>query len=444
MRAEDLLQAIGKVEDALIEQTAKKHSTSYMRWISLAASLLLVVGLGIFAFTQLDFGNRNESIPTQTSGVLEPTSTNERTPADVGFSKWRLAMITDYGDITDGAYNQAAYEACKCFADEYDVKFRYFKPTDNNTASRVEATELAIAEGANIIVMPGYAFGATIAEVSSEYPEVMIIALDVAKGDLLEAGVALAGETYDYNPDNWNLEDYVNMRNVYCCTYREEIAGYMAGYAAVQMGYTDLGFLGGMAVPAVIRYGYGFVQGADAAAVELNADVKMKCVYGNQFFGDADITGVMDRWYADGTQAVFACGGGIFTSAAEAAMKVNGKVIGVDVDQASIIDSMYGEGMTLTSAMKGIGPSVYDALTDILINEKWEDYAGKVEALGLEENAAYLQLPLESTQWNEGFTKEEYLALLDKLTSGEIIVSDDIGAAPITTIEVEYLGNIKG
>ena len=121
-----------------------------------------------------------------------------------------------------------------------------------------------------------YAFGGTIAECASKYPDVKFVALDVSKGDLLEGGVALKGESYDYNPDNWNLTDYVYMDNVYCAVYQEEISGYMAGYAAVKLGYTKLGFLGGMAVPAVIRYGYGFVQGADAAAAELGITIDMK------------------------------------------------------------------------------------------------------------------------------------------------------------------------
>ena len=120
----------------------------------------------------------------------------------------------------------------------------------------------------------------------------------------------------------------------------------MAGYAAAKMGYTKLGFLGGMAVPAVIRYGYGFVQGADAAAAKLEKTVSMKYAYGNQFFGDADITAAMDTWYADGTEVVFACGGGIYTSAVDAAKKVDGKVIGVDVDQAGVIET-YAEAETL-------------------------------------------------------------------------------------------------
>ncbi|MBQ4639003.1 MAG: BMP family ABC transporter substrate-binding protein [Clostridia bacterium] len=373
----------------------------------------------------------------------------------------KVAMITDYGDITDQSFNQTTWEAVVKFGTENNVEYKYFKPATNDTAGRVAQVEVAIDEGYNVIVMPGYAFGGTIAEISGEFPEVKFIALDVAKGDLLEGGVALKGEAYDYNPDNWNLTDYVYMDNVYCAIYQEELCGYMAGYAAVKLGYTKLGFLGGMAVPAVIRYGYGFVQGCDAAAKEMNITVDVKYVYGNQFFGDADITAYMDNWYQNGTEVVFACGGGIYTSAVDAAKKVEGaKVIGVDVDQAAVIN-LYaaGEGaseeeiakwkdLTVTSAMKGLEPATIDALTDVVINGKWADYAGQIVTLGLvsaeDPSLNYVQIA-GSTQFEDGkFTAEDYTAMVKAMFEGTIVVSNDITAEPtVTNTTVEYQGNIK-
>ena len=299
--------------------------------------------------------------------------------------------------------------------------------------------------------MPGYAFGGTIVEVAPQYPDVKFIALDVAKGDLLEAAVANAGETYDYNPDNWNLADSADLSNVYCAVYQEELSGYMAGYAAVCLGYTKLGFLGGMAVPAVIRFGYGFVQGVDAAAAAKGVKgVEVNYIYGGQFYGDGDITAVMDTWYSNGTQLVFACGGGIFTSGADAAQKVNGKVIGVDTDQTAIIDGGYGEGMTVTSAMKGLAPPNIDTLPGVSVNGNWANYAGKIETLGLvsdtDPSANYVQLPLETTQWEDGkFTVEDYTALVADMFNGKVKVSNDTTVEPtVSNISVNYLGNIKG
>ena len=361
--------------------------------------------------------------------------------------EYKVAMITDYGDITDQSFNQTTWEAVVKFGKDHNIETKYYKPTSNDTSARVASVELAISEGYNVIVMPGYAFGGTIAEIAAENPDVKFIALDVAKGDLLEAGVALKGEKYDYNPDNWDLSKYVDMSNVYCAIYQEELSGYMAGYAAVKLGYTKLGFLGGMAVPAVVRFGYGYVQGVDAAAKELGINVEMKYAYGNQFFGDADITAVMDTWYANGTEVVFACGGGIYTSAAEAAKKVGGKIIGVDTDQAAVIDGAYGEGMTITSAMKGLYPTTIDTLTDVIINGKWDNYKGKIETLGLVSgtNASlnYVQIP-ETTQFGEKFTKEDYAAMVKKMFEGTIKVSSDIVNTPaVTNVTVDYQGNIK-
>ena len=361
-------------------------------------------------------------------------------------SEYKVAMVTDYGDITDQSFNQTTWEAVIEFGETNGVEYKYYKPTSNDTAGRVASVELAIAEGYNVIVMPGYAFGGTIAEVSGEYPDIKFIALDVAAGDLLETAVALKGEQYDYNPDNWNLNDYVYMDNVYCAIYQEELCGYMAGYAAVKLGYTKLGFLGGMAVPAVIRYGYGYVQGVDTAAKELGITVDMKYAYGNQFYGDADITAVMDTWYAGGTEIVFACGGGIYTSAAEAAKKVDAKIIGVDTDQAPIIDAAYGEGMTITSAMKGLAPTTIDTLTDVVINGNWANYAGKIVSLGLvseEPSANYVQLA-SSTHFGDAFTEADYAAMVKGMFEGTIAVSNDISAEPaVTNVNVEWLGNLK-
>ncbi len=339
---------------------------------------------------------------------------------------YKVAMITDYGDITDQSFNQTTYEGCKEFCEANGVDFKYYKPAGDSTAERVAMVDAAVADGYNVVVMPGYAFGETITQVADLYPDVKFIALDVSQGD---------------------LGDYQLPENVTCAVYQEELCGYMAGYAAVKLGYTKLGFLGGMAVPAVVRYGYGFVQGADAAATELGADVTLNYVYGNQFSGDADITAYMDTWYANGTEVVFACGGGIYISAAEAAAKVGGKVIGVDVDQAGIIDA-YGEGMTVTSAMKGLAPTVKTILGKLILDDNWAEYAGQINTLGLvsgtDVESNYVQIPYESTQWADGFTKEDYAALVAAMFDGTITVSNSTETEPtVQTITVDYQGNIK-
>ncbi|MCR5102909.1 MAG: BMP family ABC transporter substrate-binding protein [Eubacterium sp.] len=352
---------------------------------------------------------------------------------DAPASDMKVAMITDYGDITDQSFNQTTYEASKKFADANGIPFTYYKPAGDSTAERVAMIDKAVADGYNVVVLPGYAFAEAIVETAEIYPDVKYIALDVSEYDLITAAKA----------------DSYSQDNVYSAVYKEELAGYMAGFAAVKLGYKKLGFLGGMAVPAVIRYGYGFVQGAaDAAKEDGLSDVEVKYAYGNQFYGDADITAAMDTWYSGGTEVVFACGGGIFTSAAEAAEKVDGKVIGVDVDQSSIIDSAYGDGMTVTSAMKGLAATV-DTLLTAIKDGKWGDYKGQIQSLGLvsadDMSLNYVQLPEDTTQWSDKFSKDDYKALVGKLVSGEIKVSDDTSASEPTSdvVKIDFQGNIK-
>ena len=397
----------------------------------LALMLALVMALSLVAC-----GQKNQD----SNGTYDTDKDTDVT--DVAY---KVAMITDYGDITDQSFNQTTYEACKAFAEANGVDFQYFKPAGDNTADRVAMIESAIDQGYNVIVMPGYAFGAAIAETAPKFSDVKFIALDVSAGDL--------GEGFEVPA------------NLYCAVYQEELCGYMAGYAAVKLGYKNLGFLGGMAVPAVQRYGYGFVQGVDAAAAELKlTDVKVNYAYGNQFFGDADITAAMDTWYAGGTEIVFACGGGIYTSAVDAAKKVEGaKVIGVDVDQAAVIANYAaGEGadaatvegykaLTVTSAMKGLYPATFDTLTDVIVNGNWEKYSGKIDTLGLvsadDPAANYVQIPMESTQWADGkFTQDDYKTLVKAMFDGTLTVSNDITKAAkdfATVITVDDQGNIK-
>ena len=344
-------------------------------------------------------------------------------------SDMKVAMVTDYGDITDQSFNQTTYEACKDWASANGVEFNYFKPATNDDADRVASIEEAIEQDYNVIVMPGYAFAPAIVEVAPDYEDVKFVALDVSQYDL-----DTASGTTDWKSDN-----------TFCAVYQEEIAGYMAG---VKLGYKKLGFLGGMAVPAVIRYGYGFVQGAEAAAKELGlTDVEIKYAYGNQFYGDADITARMDTWYGAGTEVVFACGGGIFTSAAEAAAKTNGKVIGVDVDQAAAIDGDYGEGMTVTSAMKGLSATVNTLLTEIK-GGNWSKYGGTLQNLGMvsgdDPTANYVQLG--TTQYDDNFTEDDYKAMVADIYDGKIKIdnnSDVDLSAYEGTVAVSFEGNIK-
>ena len=383
------------------------------------------------ASTEASAEATTEAAQEQTTEASEAASSEAAATGDA--SDMKIAMITDYGDITDESFNQITYETSKAWAEENGCDFTYYKPEGDSTADRVAMIDKAVADGYNVLVMPGYAFAGAIVETADMYPDVKYVAIDVSQFDF----------------DSESGEDGWTRDNVFSAIYQEELPGYMAGYAAVKLGYKKLGFLGGMAVPAVIRYGYGYVQGADEAAGELGlTDVEVKYAYANQFYGDSDITAAMDTWYQNGTEVVFACGGGVYTSAGEAAQKVDGKVIGVDVDQKATIDGLYGDGMTVTSAMKGLGATVNTLLAAIR-DGQWDQYKGKIDNLGLvsgdDMSLNYVGLPEESTQWSDSFTVDDYKALVAKMYSGEITVDNDTTKEQptATNITVDFQGNIK-
>ena len=294
--------------------------------------------------------------------------------------------------------------------------YDYYRPSEDSTEARVETIKTAIGNGANAIVCPGYLFEEAIFLVQDDYPEVQFLLLD--------------GE-----PHSADYATYKTAENSHNILYQEEQAGFFAGYAAVKDGYTKLGFLGGMAVPAVVRYGYGFVQGANAAAEEMGVadQISVKYWYCGGFAPTDDIKIKMAGWFTDGTEVVFACGGGIYLSAVAAATEANGKVIGVDVDQSAESECI------ITSAMKGLTNSVVLALEDLKANNgKWSaDYAGKTAVLGAADDC--VGLPTAEGSWRlSTFTVDEYNALFEKVKSGEITISNATDVEPTVAIAVDY------
>lgn len=381
----------------------KKRTLSVLLAASMAASMLAGCG-----------SSNGTAETTKAAETTAAAEASETTAAEAGAENKEvsgdqmIAMITDSGDITDESFNQITWETCVAYGKEHGIETEYFKPAEDTDEERINSIDLAIAEGATVVVMPGYLFGPAIAEEQEINPDVTFIGIDITDGDV----VNLSGEAT-------GVKD-----NVYICSFEEEQAGYLAGYGAVKDGYTSLGFLGGIAVPAVIRYGYGYVQGINAAAEEMGVDVNVKYYYGGQFYGDDAITAKMEGWFADGTQVVFACGGGIYTSVVDAAKEYDGKLIGVDVDQHAKLGDIC-----ITSAMKGLGSAVTDAL-DAYFNNEWSSHAGKSEILGLGQGD-YLGLPTDDASWGfKTFTKDEYETILSGLKDGSISVSNDTENQP--------------
>ena len=376
-------------------------------------NFLAVAGAAAAAAALTACGGSSSS--TASSTASSAASSAAASTADGAEKIVKVALTCDTGTIDDESFNQACWSAVSSYMGD---NCQYYIPeADASDEDRETMIRQAVNDGADVIVCVGYLYGASLAWAADQYPDVKFIAIDVTQGDIGTDAIPA---------------------NCYCITFKEEQAGYLAGYAVVKDGYTKLGFLGGMAVPAVIRYGYGFVQGADAAAAELGQNIEINYFYGGQFYGDANITSRMEGWYSNGTQVVFACGGGIYTSAVEAALKNNGYVIGVDVDQNyiganGVADGTYAYNPFITSAMKGLSEAVNTALADIEAGS-WGDIAGSNGNFGLEDGD-YIGLPTDADSWNfESFTTDEYEEVKGKIKSGEIVVDNSSDDATKPTV----------
>ncbi len=330
----------------------------------------------------------------------EEKVTASEASADGGYE---LALVTDLGTIDDKSFNQGAWEGMEQYAKENNISYKYYQPQEGTTDSYIETIGLAIEGGAKLVVCPGYLFEEPVYTVQTQYPDVHFILLD--------------GEPHDADY-NYATED-----NVMAILFQEDEAGYLAGYALVKDGYTKLGFMGGMAVPAVIRYGYGFVQGADAAAAEMGADVEIMYNYTGSFAATPEAQAMAASWYQNGTEVVFGCGGAVGNSVMAAAEEAGAKAVGVDVDQSSESDTV------ITSAMKQLSVSVYDGVQAFYDGT----FPGGSTTIFNASNDG-VGLPMDSSKF-ETFTQDEYDALYAKLAAGEITIengTDDSTTADLT------------
>ena len=334
----------------------------------------------------------------------------------------KVAMISDYGDITSEEFPRLIYETGRDWCAKYDIPYTYYIPAEDSTAERTASVEQAIREGANVLLLPGYRFGELICESAELYPDVYFIALDVTMSDII----------------GWDSEETVLPPNVVAFTYREEIAGFLAGYAAVKMGYSDLAFIGYIPVPAVVRYGFGFVQGADYAAKESAIYANMKYGYVQCFCGleQNHPLGQVDTWFREGLDAAFFFNEHLYTHMSDFDRPYDMKIIVADKHQSESVDGLFGEGTFLTAAMKNYSATVSWALSKLILEGDWDSLGGTLSNLGLvsstelEKNHVSLS---DSTQWNESFTKEDYAAIVEAILTGSVTVDDSIECLPRTS-----------
>ena len=369
----------------------------------LAMILALVMALSLVACGDKKDDPKTDDNQGDNPEVTEITNADEiadeMTSED---GKYEIAFVTDVGQLKDKSFNQGTFDGVKLYAANNGLSYKYYQPANGDQATdddRYDAMKAAAEGGAKVIVAAGFMQATALTKAAAEFTDVKFVFVDRDSAVTLEDGTAL--------------------KNVLGICFQEEQCGYLAGYAVVKEGYTKLGFTGGGGgdTPACCRYGYGFVQGASAAAAEMGVKVEMNYswLYGASFSASTELQTMASGWYENGTEVIFACGGNMFQSVAAAAAANDGAVVGVAVDQSSQSDTV------ITSAMKGLSASVQWACGKVY-DGSFDEIGGTFVTLGAKDNAVGLPTATWSlTKW----TVDDYNAMLAKMADGSLVVDND-------------------
>ena len=360
-------------------------------------AMLLVIAMVACLFAGCGSSNTNNDTTNPDNIPDEMTSTD---------GKYQVAFVTDVGQLKDKSFNQGTYDGVKLYAASNGKSYKYYQPANGNEATdddRIDAMKLACENGAEVVVAAGFMQEGALKAAAEAYPDVHFVFIDGYP---------------------------IGFDNVAGIAFQEEQAGYLAGYATVMEGYTKLGFTGGGGGtnPACQRYGYGFVQGAEAAAAAkgVKVEVNYSWLYGSTFSASPELQTMATGWYTNGTEVIFACGGSMFQSVAAAAAAEDGKVVGVDVDQS-------GDSPTvITSAMKGLADATVWAIGKHYAGE-WATIGGAATSLGAADNAVCLP----TATWSlTGWSVEDYNKMLEDIVAGNVTISADLVEFPESTANV--------
>ena len=393
--------------------------------LALLLCLAMVFGLAACGNSNKPADSQTPAPGTHTETPAPETETPGETEADPDAiedsmtsadGKYQVAFVTDVGQLKDKSFNQGTFDGVKLYAAANGLSYKYYQPANGSEATdddRYDAMKAAVEGGADVVVCAGYLQEAALRKAAIEYPDTPFVFID---------GYPIQEQATEYDAAGNALpNDSPVLTNVAGVAFQEQQAGYLAGYAAVKDGFTKLGFSGGGGGtnPACCRFGYGYVQGANAAALEkgITVDMNYSWQYGSNFSASTDLQTMINGWYVNGTEIVFACGGSMFQSIVAAASANDGYVIGVDVDQSG--ESEY----VVTSAMKGLADAVQWAVAKVY-DGTFDTIGGQQASLGVADNA--VQLPTGADSWRfETFTVEEYESLYQQMVDGTLVVDDD-------------------
>ena len=330
---------------------------------------------------------------------------------ETGDTHYDVVFLADLGSIYDGGFNEHSFYGIRDYCEEKGLSYTYLQPAGSDDESRKTIFEQAVNQmTANVLVAVGYLWDSALIELVPQYPDVKVIFVDA--DNLYHA---------DLNYDGDYSESIEHQDQLAMITFAEQDCGFMAGYAVVKDGYRKLAFLGGMAVPAVIRFGYGFVEGAEAAAKDLGLEegaLECKYFYTGTFDASPDIVTRASEWYTSGTEIIFSCGGTIVNSVIQAAKDGdNRKIVGVDTDEyfTRAATGAENEPLFVTSAMKELETTIYNAVKAAYAGgADWAYYNKDYLIMGAKEGAAVIA-PYRAENWNT-LTEDDYNAITASAT----------------------------
>lgn len=346
------------------------------------------------------------------SGTTTDTPAGE--PADqpsANVAAFKVGMVTDAGTIDDKSFNQGTWEGVVKAGEHFGLETRYLKPNGTTEADYMKEIGNLYDAGYKMIVTPGFKFETAIFNAQDKYPDAKFVLID---------GTPHSG---DFNP--------VVKDNTVSIFFAEHESGFLAGMAAaLQLQEGEVGFIGGMEIPSVQKFNWGFQQGIKYANDNFGTQISIKAenvVYQGSFDNVAAGQQLAAQMYDKGVKAIFTAAGGVGVGAineAKSRAKAGEQVwiIGVDVDQFS--EGIYeGEkSIILTSAMKRVDQAAYD-----MIKAEVEGNFPGGQTLVFDATNDGIGIPDQNPNLSED-VQQQVAGVFDKIKSGEITVSAEQGS----------------
>ena len=321
---------------------------------------------------------------------------------------YEIAFITDDGLINDKGVCEAIWNSVTDFGATRGISHKYYKATEAKANAVKEVLDTAVNKGAKVVIVDSTKIANIILKLQDEYKDINFITIN----------------TDAYNPENG---DVLIKDNTVALTYATEQAGYMAGYAAVKEGYTQLGCMVEDQSKQMVNFQYGFAKGANRAAKENGETVTLKCVAFDVNNPREKASKKAAKWYQDGTEVIFACGDKIESEIIEQAETYEGTVIGGITDKGEVSDTVA------ISAVEDINSTLQETLQQY-VDGKFP--GGEVKKYGVAEDAVLLDYKNSRLK---NFIVDQYNALYEQLKDGEVKVRVD----DINSLEDLELSNVE-